>query len=81
VHERDGAEASPATSNKSRSHFHEFTNPEPLVRQNPMPPWIGSDQSYVPFDRLDHLVHLSAPHLFGKAKSEAFGRVERYMRG
>src|SRR3984885_9626571 len=42
---------------------------------------IWSDQSDVPFDRLDHIVHLSAPQLLGHAKSETFGCVERNMRG
>src|ERR1700691_5019966 len=41
---------------------------------------IWSDQSDVTFDRLDHIVHLSAPDLFGHAKGKAFGGVERNMR-
>ena len=39
-----------------------------------------SEQPYVTFGSLDHVVHLSAPYLFGKAKGEAFGCAERNMR-
>ncbi len=39
-----------------------------------------SDQPNVPFDRFDYIVHLSAPYLFGHAKSEAFDSMERNMR-
>ena len=42
------------------------------------PDW--SDQPDVTFDRLDHIVHLSAPDLFGHAKGKAFGGVQRNMR-
>jgi hypothetical protein len=49
-------------------------------QQNARPLQICSDQPEVPFDRLDHVVHLPAPYLFGHAESEALGRVERNMR-
>ncbi len=39
-----------------------------------------SDESDIPFHRLDNLVQLSAPYLFGKTHSEPLGRVEGDMR-
>jgi hypothetical protein len=39
-----------------------------------------SNQLDIPFDRLDHVVHLAVPDLFGHAKGETLGRVERDMR-
>jgi|HubBroStandDraft_4_1064222.scaffolds.fasta_scaffold36343_2 hypothetical protein len=39
-----------------------------------------SDQPDVAFDRFDHGVHLPGQHLFGEAKREALGRMERNMR-
>ena len=39
-----------------------------------------SDQPDVSFNHLDHIIHLSVPYLFGNAKREPFGRVERNMR-
>jgi hypothetical protein len=51
-----------------------------MARQNARPRQTCSDQPDVPFDRLDHVVHLPAPDLFGHAESEALGRVERNVR-
>jgi hypothetical protein len=55
-------------------------NREPLAWQNVRAVQICSDQPDVSFYRPDYFVHLSAPHLFGKAKREAFGRVKGNMR-
>jgi len=51
-----------------------------VARQKATPLETCSDQPEVPLDRLDHVVHLPAPYLFGHAESEALGRVERNMR-
>jgi hypothetical protein len=53
---------------------------EPLVWQGNAAAQRCSDEPDIMFHRLDHRVHLSVPHLFGKAKGEAFGRVEGNMR-
>ena len=38
------------------------------------------DKSHIAFDRRDNRVHPAGQDLFGKAKSEAFDRMERSMR-
>jgi hypothetical protein len=67
-------------SNKGTGYEGDVADLEPLVRHGNAAAQRCSDQPDVMFDRLDHFVHLSVPYLFGNAKSEAFGRVERNMR-